>query len=139
MLKVLLLFLIGAAVSTDLIAGQACQPRSANPGRACKKACTHDAQCRGRLKTCQCDNVCGMSCFNPNLACNDPRPFPNGQISPERGYGQVITYTCNVGYNLRFGNNRTCQSNKQWSGVQPRCDREYWHFFIILFYMGEDL
>ncbi|XP_078494008.1 protein lev-9-like [Ciona intestinalis] len=123
MLKMLLLFLIGAAVSIDLIAGQACQPRSANPGRACKKACTHDAQCRGRLKTCQCDNVCGMSCFNLNLVCNDPGPFPNGQISPERGYGQAITYTCNVGFNLRFGNNRTCQSNKQWSGVQPRCDQ----------------
>nr|XP_018670177.1 sushi, von Willebrand factor type A, EGF and pentraxin domain-containing protein 1 isoform X2 [Ciona intestinalis] len=122
MLRVLLLFFIGAAVSIDLVAGQACPPRSANPGRACKKQCTHDAECRGALKTCQCDNVCGMSCFNPNLVCDDPGPFPNGQISPERGYGQSITYTCNVGYNLKFNSRRTCQSNKQWSGVQPRCD-----------------
>ena len=37
-------------------------------------------------------------------------------------YKDTVTYTCNTGYELTSGDlQRTCQSNKQWSGNRPVC------------------
>ena len=35
----------------------------------------------------------------------------------------TVTYFCNEGYDLYGDANRTCQSNGQWSGIQPECIR----------------
>ena len=34
-----------------------------------------------------------------------------------------MTYTCDVGYTLQGSNSRTCQSNGQWTGSLPQCQR----------------
>ncbi|XP_019640486.1 PREDICTED: CUB and sushi domain-containing protein 1-like [Branchiostoma belcheri] len=56
------------------------------------------------------------------------RPTPvaptNGALSPERvNYYQddVITFSCNPGYDLNGASNVTCQADQTWSGPFPTC------------------
>ena len=56
--------------------------------------------------------------------CGDPGTPTNGQRSlSSTTYNSVVTYTCDVGYTLQGSNSRTCQSNGQWSGNVPQCQR----------------
>ena len=56
--------------------------------------------------------------------CRDPGTPTNGQRSlSSTTYNSVVTYTCDVGYTLQGSNSRTCQSNGQWSGSLPQCNR----------------
>ena len=38
--------------------------------------------------------------------------------------GSTATYTCNDGFTLQGGSTRTCQTNGQWSGSAPICQRK---------------
>ena len=57
------------------------------------------------------------------VGCGDPGTPTNGQRSlSSTTYNSVVTYTCDVRYTLQGMNNRTCQSNGQWSGSLPQCN-----------------
>ncbi|CAK8674354.1 unnamed protein product [Clavelina lepadiformis] len=90
-------------------------------GRTCKKPCENDADCRGALKRCVCDDVCGMSCINPKAPCDDLDTFSNGTIEGNRTYGNTVHYTCNDGFILKGTRTRTCRSDKKWTGTTPTC------------------
>ena len=47
----------------------------------------------------------------------------NGSVTHTAGttFGRTATYSCNVGYNLVGGRNRTCQATAVWSGNAPTC------------------
>ena len=40
-------------------------PERVEEGRRCTKRCNSDEDCRGPRERCRCDDVCGMTCFNP--------------------------------------------------------------------------
>ena len=62
----------------------------------------------------------------PDIDCSDPGTPTNGQHSlSSTTYNSVVTYTCDVGYTLQGANSRTCQSNGQWSGSVPQCQRMF--------------
>eukprot|EP00058_Branchiostoma_floridae_P027893 XP_002613384.1 hypothetical protein BRAFLDRAFT_68379 [Branchiostoma floridae] len=66
---------------------------------------SQDPQCT--LKTCQ------------------PLAFPNhGTVTGGNNYGNVATYTCDVGYDLIGNPTQTCQDNQQWTGSPPTCQRK---------------
>jgi len=45
-------------------------------GRRCRKPCKSDSDCKSPRKRCRCDNVCGMTCFNPSESLsNDMKWF----------------------------------------------------------------
>ena len=56
------------------------------------------------------------------VSCSVP-PTPNNGQRDYRGrnYRARVTFRCNTGYLLTGSSSRTCQSNGQWSGTQPRC------------------
>ena len=63
--------------------------------------------------------------FCPVVNCGDPGTPRNGQLTgSSTTYNSAVTYTCNTGYTRQGSNRRTCQSNGQWSGSLPRCNRE---------------
>ncbi|XP_076821299.1 CUB and sushi domain-containing protein 3-like [Clavelina lepadiformis] len=98
------------------------EPSRIKEGRRCKKPCTKDSDCKGFLKSCQCDDVCGMSCFNLDAICDEIDPFPNGVIRiNQRSYGNAVWYFCNDGFVLRGIPYRVCRSDKTWSGSTPEC------------------
>ena len=59
----------------------------------------------------------------------DPLSAPvNGQVSFPSGttLGSNATYSCNIGHNVQGGTPmRTCNSNGDWSGSAPTCERRY--------------
>ena len=64
--------------------------------------------------------------------CSDLPSLTNGNIdyggagSPDsRPVDTVATYTCNPGYTLNGGTNRTCGSDGVWSGSALTCQREW--------------
>lgn len=60
------------------------------------------------------------------VPCQRLSGIANGQVqfsSDNLQQGTTATYTCQGGYNLNGNSVRTCQSNGQWSGQEPRCDR----------------
>ncbi|XP_035660140.1 CUB and sushi domain-containing protein 1-like [Branchiostoma floridae] len=48
----------------------------------------------------------------------------HGSISGSHYYGDRVTFSCSAGYFLQGSSSRTCQSNRQWSGTQPTCQRK---------------
>nr|CAB3226759.1 CiBf-3 complement factor B-3 precursor [Phallusia mammillata] len=91
-------------------------------GRNCRKPCSSDSDCRGRFKRCRCDDVCGMSCFNPNAECARLPVISFGRvIYRSRKYGSQVKYRCNPGWVLKGNAVRTCRSDKKWSGTAARC------------------
>ena len=57
--------------------------------------------------------------------CGNPGVPGNGQAQySTTTYNSVVTYTCEDGYALQGSNSRTCQSDGQWSGIVPQCNRE---------------
>ena len=80
--------------------------------------------CRSSIAFNHYSNViCSLSI--PAVDCGDPGTPTNGQRSlSSTTYNSVVTYTCDAGYTLQGSNSRTCQSNGQWSGSVPQCNRE---------------
>ena len=55
--------------------------------------------------------------------CGDPGGIQNGgrNFSSSTKFGSVVTYTCAEDFKITGTQNRTCQSNGQWSGALPTC------------------
>ena len=54
--------------------------------------------------------------------CDEPVAPANGRINgTDNVEGVTVIYFCNEGYNISGDANRTCQSNGQWTGIQPEC------------------
>ena len=73
--------------------------------------------------------------LHPAVNCGNPGTPSNGQrTGSSTTYNSVVTYTCNRGYTLIQGSNsRTCQSDGQWSGSLPRCDRKFSFVLVVLY------
>ncbi|KAI8510781.1 hypothetical protein Bbelb_116970 [Branchiostoma belcheri] len=73
-------------------------------------------------RTCQSDQT--WSGTQPTCArkpCPElPHPT-NGNRTEGHLYGDTVTFSCNEGHELIGYENRTCQTNQSWSGVQPIC------------------
>ena len=58
--------------------------------------------------------------------CHTLEPIPNGRYSfSQRRLGDVVTFECDRGFRLIGNNTRTCQSNRRFSGTEPRCKGNY--------------
>ena len=57
-------------------------------------------------------------------------PTNGGIIAPSTTFGSVMTHNCNSGFVLCGENNRTCQSNRSWSGSTPNCTS---NAYILIF------
>ncbi|KAI8510862.1 regulation of mast cell degranulation, partial [Branchiostoma belcheri] len=58
------------------------------------------------------------------VACSE-LPFPtNGNRTEGHFHGDTVNFSCKKGYELIGSENRTCQTNQSWSGVQPNCSRK---------------
>ena len=69
----------------------------------------------------------------PAVDCGNPGTPPNGRrTGSSTTYNSVVTYTCNTGSTLQGSNRRTCQSNGQWSGSLPRCNRKFCFVLYIV-------
>ena len=61
--------------------------------------------------------------FSTEVTCPVPSAPANGQVSQSGNrFGDVVTFKCNVGYNLNGSETRTCQADGFWSGKQPSCE-----------------
>ena len=70
----------------------------------------------------------------PVVNCGNPGAPSNGQhTGSSTTYNSVVTYTCNTGYTRQGSNRRTCQSNGQWSGSVPRCNRKFCFALVVLY------
>ena len=59
-------------------------------------------------------------------SCDEPETPDNGhKVYTGIREGERVTYFCNRGFKLSGDANRTCQSNGQWSGTQPKCNRTF--------------
>lgn len=59
--------------------------------------------------------VVGVNCGDPGVLTNGVPDFPGTR------YEDVVTYTCNAGYNITGDVNRRCQATGLWSGSRPFC------------------
>ena len=63
------------------------------------------------------------------MQCNNLSTPSNGELTSCSsgegvGYeGDTCSFTCNTGYKLTGSDNRTCQSNGNWSGTESVCIR----------------
>ena len=46
---------------------------------------------------------------------------PGVVMTADTGLNAVATYSCDEGYNLDGDQTRTCQGNREWTGVAPTC------------------
>ena len=62
-----------------------------------------------------------------DIYCRDDPGIPkNGQRDTfSRVYTSVVRYSCFTGYTLQGSDKRTCQSNEDWSGSLPQCNRRF--------------
>ena len=75
---------------------------------------------------------CTISLFS--VGCGDPGTPSNGRrTGSSTTYNSVVTYTCNTGYTRQGSNRRTCQSNRQWSGSLPQCNRKFCFVLVVLY------
>ncbi|KAI8510733.1 hypothetical protein Bbelb_116490 [Branchiostoma belcheri] len=76
-------------------------------------------------RTCQSDQTwSGTQPTCVRKPCPElPHPT-NGNITEGHLYGDTVTFSCNEAYELIGSENRTCQTNQSWSGVQPICSRK---------------
>ena len=49
----------------------------------------------------------------------------------DTGLDAVAAYTCDQGYDLVGDEMRTCQTNGQWTGVEPNCMCKYLFGFYL--------
>jgi hypothetical protein len=88
--------------------------------------CDINASCvvgANQIRSCVCKTGytgSGISCAP--VSCPAPA-IENGSVTGGMTYNQTATYQCATGYRQGTGSwTRTCGSNMQWSGTQPRCD-----------------
>lgn len=63
--------------------------------------------------------------FFPELSCGTLANPQNGQVTfSSTSIGATAQYSCNPGFILVGDKTRTCQSNREWSGMAPVCRRE---------------
>ena len=63
--------------------------------------------------------------FMAGVVCgNLDRPRFGRVVMTGITFGSVATYSCQIGYRLVGESTRTCQANRQWSGVAPVCKSE---------------
>ena len=59
-----------------------------------------------------------------DIDCGDPGTPTNGHHHPfSTVYTSEVLYYCSMGYTLQGSDRRSCQSNGQWSGNLPQCNR----------------
>ena len=64
-----------------------------------------------------------------SVTCSSLTDPNNGVINCSVGddgvpsYEDTCSFTCNIGYWLIGSDTRTCQSNGNWSGIEPSCSR----------------
>jgi hypothetical protein len=57
------------------------------------------------------------------VQCSIPEDPVNGRaLYTSVSYDSIVRYECRYGYKLHGLSNRTCSSNKQWSGESPKCE-----------------
>nr|XP_039261350.1 uncharacterized protein LOC120337582 isoform X2 [Styela clava] len=94
-------------------------------GRTCQPSCKYNRECTGKGQTCNCDDHCGMSCFNKKAECEKLPDLQNGKLnwsSHSRSYAAIVRFQCNAGYRLSNSENRKCRSDLKWSGSMPLCE-----------------
>ena len=69
--------------------------------------------------------MCHHKLLSLSVRCSNlPNPS-NGRVNQQGNEpGDRATYTCNSGYELIGSSTRICQTNGQWSGDAPTCERE---------------
>ena len=56
------------------------------------------------------------------VMCPKPKPFLNGFINGSNyHFKEELLYSCKFGFEMIGSYQRTCQANRVWSGVEPRC------------------
>ena len=97
------------------------------------RTCRNDKTWNGSEPTCKGEKVCTtlilFKLFGPpETTCNDLSEVANGNVSyynsgssNRRLVNAVATYSCNSGYSLEGGENRTCEVDGDWSGTAPTC------------------
>ncbi|KAI8510762.1 hypothetical protein Bbelb_116780 [Branchiostoma belcheri] len=55
-------------------------------------------------------------------ACPQLPILNNGNRTEGHRYGDKVIFSCDEGYELIGSENRTCQADQTWSGVQPNCN-----------------
>ena len=96
------------------------------------RTCQSDEQWSGNDPTCERKNITNsiLLCsyyFNFYIAVQCPllSDPDNGQVTLESTvFLSVATYSCNEGFILNGDETRTCQSDEQWSGNDPTCERK---------------
>ncbi|XP_072114251.1 sushi, von Willebrand factor type A, EGF and pentraxin domain-containing protein 1 [Mobula birostris] len=74
------------------------------------RRCTSNSEWNGTPPTCQ------------PVSCDSPSPIKNGIMKGTNyTYTSVIAYDCSSGFQLVGPVQRTCQSNREWSGEVPQC------------------
>ncbi|XP_019626709.1 PREDICTED: sushi, von Willebrand factor type A, EGF and pentraxin domain-containing protein 1-like [Branchiostoma belcheri] len=89
--------------------------------------CHVDATCRllGRTFECSCNiGFVGDGFTCSVVQCPVLSAPVNGALSPagRRQYQDVVTFTCNSGYNLVGATSITCQQNGAWTASPPTCN-----------------
>ncbi|CAH1262671.1 CSMD3 [Branchiostoma lanceolatum] len=75
-------------------------------------------------RTCQADKTwTGLQPACTRQECPALLSPANGNVTGNNFYGDVVSFTCDPGYELSGSDTRTCQANQQWDGTQPSCDR----------------
>lgn len=57
------------------------------------------------------------------ITCPDLSPPRNGSVDFGTRVGETANYSCSTGLMLVGNMTRQCQSNGEWSGIEPRCGR----------------
>ncbi|XP_027195567.2 sushi, von Willebrand factor type A, EGF and pentraxin domain-containing protein 1-like isoform X1 [Dermatophagoides pteronyssinus] len=75
------------------------------------------------LRYCQSDGHWGgeLPVCKP-VKCSQPKDPQNGRAFYDNyTYGSIVKYQCKSNFKLHGPQNRTCQSNREWSGDEPDC------------------
>ncbi|XP_035660141.1 CUB and sushi domain-containing protein 1-like [Branchiostoma floridae] len=76
------------------------------------------------MRTCEADKTwSGTPARCTRRSCPSLAPPVNGNLTGNNLYGDVVTITCDPGYELRGSSTRGCLDNQQWNGTSATCER----------------
>ena len=81
-------------------------------------------------------NVCSCECSDPGTPLNGQRTATKFVAA------SIVTFTCDVGFQLRGASNIRCETNGQWSSATPTCEPGcfiIWEEFNGVLHMGESI